>query len=160
MMNKTLLAVAVSLVSAGAAQAQSTCPCVANGTRTTNQAALVSLLSNHMVCASVGGEKWQEWHNGSTASGGPVVDYKLGPTDPKDPSATVGGYVIGADNTVSYTYGSSTYTYAVCSTPSSGYAFCGAAFGGRDITGAVIGGSGLQSCTGLSSAVVAPNRAR
>ena len=115
---------------------------------------LQQLLGGKMVCANLGNEQWQEWHNGTTS--GPVVDYKKGPGDPVDPSETVGSYAISAngaaDATVAYTYGSSTYRYAVCQNGTS-VAFCGASFGGRDILGAVVSAApGLQSCSGIGAA--------
>ena len=150
MLKKNVLIAGFALALCGAAQAQTACSCDAAAVRTASQAALVGLLSQKMVCANVGGELWQEWHNGTTATGGPVVDYKLG-SDPKDPSAPVGTYVVGADNTVTYTYGSSSYKYEVCAAAGF-YSFCGAQYGGRNITGAKIGGSGaLQACNSVAN---------
>lgn len=55
--------------------------------------------------------------NNETLLGGSAVqDYKLGPTDPKDPSTVVASYTIGA-NSITYNYGSSTDTYQICATP-------------------------------------------
>jgi hypothetical protein len=103
-----------------------------------------------MVCAAVGSEQWQEWHNGGPS--GSVVDYKRGPSDPVDPAATVGSYSIASDATITYTYGSQSYKYAVCRNGTA-TTFCGAAFGGRDITGATVSSSGgLQSCAGITPA--------
>jgi hypothetical protein len=137
-----------TLVAAGAAQAQS-CPCNPNATVLASASATQAVLSNKMVCGQVGSERWQEWHNGATS--GPIVDYKLGPTHPVDPSSTVGSYAINTDGTVSYTYGSTTYRYAVCPTGGT-YTFCGANFGGRNIAGVVVAAnSGLQSCTAVAS---------
>jgi hypothetical protein len=153
MITKTSLAALLTLACAGAAQAQS-CACDPRSTRTANNAALVALLANRMVCGQVDGEKWQEWHNGT--GGGPIVDYKLGPTDKSDPSTTVGTYSV-SNNSVTYDYGSGgTYKYDVCvSSSGTSYTFCGAQYGGRDISGAMIGGNGLQSCAVLAAAVSA-----
>lgn len=151
MMKITLLATLLAF--AGAAQAQDNCPC--NGgvgtqlTGTTNPT-LGAALAGKMVCGAVGNERWQEWHNGTAASG-VVVDFKRGPGHPVDPSGQVGTYSVstaGATSTVSYAYGgSNNYAYRVCRVGSTSYAFCGAALGGRDITGVIVGGSGsLQSC--------------
>ena len=141
-MKNAITAALLALAFVGAAQAQSACTCT-TGTRTASAAALSSLLSGKMVCAAVGSEVWQEWHNA-----GSLVDYKMGPADRNDPSTVVGSYVVNGDNTISYTYGASTYKYEVCSTASGAYAFCGAQFGGRDILGARVGGKGqLTSCT-------------
>ena len=121
-------------------------------TRTATNADLIALLTNRMVCANVGGEKWQEWHNGAGA--GPVVDYKLGPGVQPDPSTTVGTYSV-TNNAVTYVYsgGGGTFTYQVClASGGATYTFCGATFGGRDITGAKIGGAGLQDCSLVTNA--------
>ena len=145
-MKIAIIAALLALAFGGAAQAQTTCSC-ATGTRTASAAALSSLLSGKMVCAALGSEAWQEWHNA-----GSLVDYKMGPGDQIDPSTIVGSYVVNVDNTISYTYGASTYKYELCTTAvvagATTYAFCGAQFGGRDILNAHIGGKGqLTSCT-------------
>ncbi len=152
MTKKIALAASLMMAFAGAAMAQTaTCTCDGSAARTADAAALTALLTNRMVCANVGGEVWQEWHNGT--SSGPVVDYKQGPGDAKDPSATVGSYTVNADNTVTYTYGAQSYNYDVCLAGST-YTYCGAAHGGRNITGARIGGAGLAPCSSVVS--VAP----
>jgi hypothetical protein len=94
-----------------------------------------------------------------------LVDYKRGPSDATDPSATVGTYVVNANNTVTYNYsGGPSYTYDVCLVASTNtYTFCGANYGGRNIPGARIGGAGLGSCSALTNVVpraLAPARVR
>jgi hypothetical protein len=154
-MNKHIaLAASLWLSCIGAAQAQATgCTCDDAASRTASFTALTTLLSNRMVCATLGSEAWQEWHNGT--SSGLLVDYKRGPSDATDPSATVGTYVVNADNTVTYNYsGGPSYTYDVCLVASSNtYTFCGASHGGRNITGARIGGPGPISCSAVSNVV-------
>lgn len=127
-----------ALVMGGAAFAQEACPC-GSGTRVGNQAALAALLGNKTVCAAVGNDAWQEFHSGATVAGGPLIDYKLGPGHPVDPTETVGAWsVIGgagarSGSSVSYRYtGGSTYVYAVCDAGAT-VNFCSAA---RNITGA------------------------
>ena len=149
MNNKIALAAGLLLAVVGVAQAQDTTTCTCNtaAVRTPTGTALAALLGNKMACANVGSEKWQEWHNGT--SSGPLVDYKLGPTDTRDPSSTVGNYTVDITaNTVTYNYtGGGTYTYDVCYVNTSNtYTFCGANYGGRNITGARIGGVGLSKC--------------
>lgn len=155
MNHKIALAAATLLMAlAGASQAQTTCTCNSSAARTADSAALTTLLTNKMVCANVGGEVWQEYHNPS----GALWDYKLGPTDTRDPSAPVGTYTVNANNTVTYTYsgGGGQYTYDVCFVSATGtYTYCGSNYGGRNITGARIGGAGLSSCAGVT--VVAPS---
>ena len=145
MLNKTFLASLLTLLMAGASQAQTTgCTCNSAAARTADASALTTLLTNKMVCGNVGGEVWQEHH----APGGVLVDYKLGPGVAPDPSAPVGTYVVNSNNTVTYTYsgGGGNYTYDVCFVSStSTYTFCGAQYGGRNITGARIGGAGLSN---------------
>ena len=161
MLNRLITAAALGLAFVSAAQAQTTCSCNPSNAspapiRTASTAALTNLLTNKMVCGGANGNyTWQEWHNGT--SGGPIVDYKLGPNSPSDPSTTVGSYVVNGNNTVTYNYanGGGSYTYEVCyASASNTYSFCGKQFGGDDIGGLVIGGSGsLQSCSALSSPV-------
>jgi hypothetical protein len=143
MSKSKLIAAAAVLAFASAAQAQD-CGCASGSKRTTNNTQLVNLLTNRMVCANVGNEKWQEHHNPN----GQLWDYKLGPADPRDPSSQVGSYTI-ANNLVTYTYGNESYTYAVCAVGTSSYTFCGQ----RAISGAKVGGSGLTSCAGVSNIV-------
>ena len=104
-----------------------------------------------MACGVVGQEEWQEFHQGTSAAGGNLIDYKKGPTDPIDPSTSVGAWAIlgsGDTSRVQYTYGATSYQYAVCSQSTNTH-FCGAQFGGRDIMNAKLGGSGLQSCASI-----------
>ena len=48
--------------------------------------ALDTLVIGNTVCAVKGGERWQEQHRG----GGQLWDYKMGSSDPVDPTAQVG----------------------------------------------------------------------
>jgi hypothetical protein len=121
---------------------------------------LASLLANRMACATLGSEQWQEWHDGAGLAGGDIVDYKMGPGAPKDPSKKVGSYVVTTNNTVRYDYGGGgTYEYEVCDAGGS-FVFCGAAFGGRDIPNVVVGGSGLQSCSTVTPARLAASKGK
>ena len=144
----------LGMASAGSAFAAPlpSCGCAPGSIQLTD-AALVTALSNKMACAVVGQEEWQEFHQGATAAGGNLIDYKKGPTDPVDPSATVGTWAI-LDSTqgspVQYTYGVTSYKYTVCAQGANTH-FCGAQFGGRDIMNAKVGGSGgsPQSCASI-----------
>ena len=65
------LAVGLVWVSlAGAAAAQADCTC--GGTRVTGRS-LAALLVGKTACASIGNERWQEFHSG-TAAGGSLID--------------------------------------------------------------------------------------
>lgn len=172
MIDKSTVLAAVALALSGAAQAQ-TCICNGgSGTPLTTVAAVQAVLANKMVCAAVGGEQWQEWHNGGAS--GPVVDYKLGPGHPVDPSSQTGTYQVvdlasdprvsktqrAAGAAVTYTYGANTYSYGVCQTGAT-YVFCGVAFGGRDIAGARVSSTGgLQPCSNVAAATGAAERSR
>jgi len=89
------------------------------------QAQLTLILTNNTVCAIRGSERWQELHQ----IGGALIDFKLGPGHPVDPSETVGSWSIGGTATVAavvYNYGSSggTYTYQVHPNGGNSYSFC------------------------------------
>ena len=137
----------------GAAFAQDPCPC-GSGTRVGTAAAVATLLGNKTVCAAAGNDSWQEFHSGATEAGGPLIDYKLGPGHPVDPSETVGSWsvVSGAGTrtgaAVSHNYGSGgTYTYVVCDAAGT-VNFCGAP---RNVTGATLR-NGQVSCSGAARA--------
>ena len=172
MIDKTIVLAALTLALGGTAQSQ-TCICNGgSGTQLNTVAAVQAVLANKMVCAAVGADQWQEWHNGG--ANGPVMDYKMGPGHPVDPSSAVGTYRVvdlaanptisrtqrGVGAAVAYTYGANTYTYGVCQTGAT-YAFCGAAFGGRDITAARVSATGgLQPCSNVAAATSVPERSR
>jgi hypothetical protein len=91
-----------------------------------NQSAITTLLEGQYACGASGGQTWDERH-----SGGLVLDYKKGPTDPVDPSDTTshptGSYAYGAsgtDGTVTYTYGGAPAAYFIQSAGGSSYYFC------------------------------------
>jgi putative hemolysin len=93
--------------------------------------ALITLISNQTVCATRGGDKWQEQHR----SGGQLWDYKKGPSDQVDPSEQVGTWSI-ASNNVTYTYtGGSSFTYSVHN-DGGAYSFCTAPSGAVVVSGA------------------------
>ena len=155
MTKKIVLAASLMLAFAGAVQAQAiTCTCDATAARQ-DSPTLAGLLTNKMVCGSVGGEVWQELHSGGAT--GQLRDYKKGPSDPVDPStpvgSSVGSYTVNTDNTVTYSYpGQPPYKYEVClASGGAGYLFCGVPYGGRNIPGVRIGGSGLTSCSAVSN---------
>ncbi len=84
---------------------------------------ITTLLGGKTVCATSGGDRWQEYHSGT---GGPLIDYKKGANDPVDPTMQVGTWAAsdsGAGNgQVTYNYtdgGSSSYRFAVCAASNS-----------------------------------------
>ena len=122
----------------GHAVAQLPCPTGLTG------AQLVSTLSGMYACArrapaNPANDLWNELHQGTTAAGGPIMDYKRGPADPVDPSKVVGSYLINLGaNTVTYTYGDpgGPYTYILSTLPPSGpgtptFEYCNVATGER-----------------------------
>ncbi len=84
---------------------------------------ITTLLGSKTVCASSGGDRWQEFHSGT---GGALIDYKKGPNDPVDPTTQVGTWGASASGAgygqVTYNYtdgGTSTYRFAVCAVSNS-----------------------------------------
>jgi hypothetical protein len=116
------------LAAIGTAFAQN-CSC-AGGTRQ-NQTQIVTALAGKTVCAVLGAESWKEFHSGTTAAGGPLIE--TGPVT----AETVGSWQVlgtGANATVSYNYGTGgTYGYEVC-LDGANVNFCGA----KNITNATI----------------------
>lgn len=100
----------------GLAAAQA-CSCGA-GTSLQQPSAVAALLGGKTVCATSGGERWQELHSGTTAAGGTLTDYKKGPSDLVDPSMVVGSWKVtgqGSNTRVLYDYGTGgQYSYEVC----------------------------------------------
>ncbi len=141
MFSKRVAAGAAALFIGGAAFAQGACPC-GSGTRVESAAAIATLLGGKTVCAAAGSDTWQEFHSGTTTAGGPLIDYKLGPGHPVDPSEQVGTWSVEAVPTartgaaVTHNYGSGgVYTYQVCDAGTT-VNFCSA--GGRNVTGATL----------------------
>lgn len=108
---------------AATAQAQVACPC-GGGTRM-DATQINSTLNGNTVCAILGAERWQEWHNGSAI-------FELGNNPPG--GENVGTWSVAGtdanDSTVTYNYGSGgSYPYSMCvegATPPFSYHFCGA----------------------------------
>jgi hypothetical protein len=74
---------------------------------------VANAISGKTVCATSGSQKWQEYHQ----SGGSLIDWKKGPSDPVDPTKTVGSWSTsgtGASSLVTYNYGTGgSYSYEV-----------------------------------------------
>ncbi len=84
--------------------------------------ALDTLLNNSTVCASRGGESWQEEHH----AGGVLTDYKMGPNDTVDPTKQLGNWVMANTDTVTYTYtNGSVYSFQVWDNGDGTHSFCG-----------------------------------
>ncbi len=82
-----------------------------------SDAEISSQLGGNTVCAVLGNEQWQEWHNGGTI-------WELGN---KVGGEEVGTWSVsgGTDGTVTYNYGTGgTYMYAVCK-QGQNFHFCG-----------------------------------
>lgn len=84
-----------------------------SSSQVTGSATLTTLLAGKTICASRGGDRWQEYHQ----AGGALIDYKKGPTDPVDPTKQVGTWTVtgnGSGTQVRYNYGQgASYTYKV-----------------------------------------------
>ena len=127
-MRALLVAGSLGLVAAAFA-GNAVAACGAPATRVNTIATLNTLLSGKTACVPASGGPpmtWQELH----VAGGSLIDYKKGPTDPVDPSETVGGWQItGVDGRgvfVKYDYGSGgQYTYSVYDNGNGTHSFCG-----------------------------------
>ena len=98
------------------------------GTQLKNTAANPNVVANAVsaktVCATIGSQKWQEYHQ----PGGSLIDYKKGANDHVDPTKQAGTWSTsgtGANSWVTYSYGpGGTYSYAVHLSGGI-YTFCG-----------------------------------
>ncbi len=94
----------------------------------------VGFVTGVTFCAARGADRWQEFHAGN----GDLIDWKRG-TNPIDPTEKVGTWSAqnGANATVTHTYGTAAYTWAVCRVgTTSSYTLVSTAAG--SITGATI----------------------
>jgi hypothetical protein len=97
-----------------------------------------SVLPGKTVCGlEPGGTtyQWQEYHDPN----GNLIEYAKGPNHPVDPTHQVGTWYATADN-VSYTYGSTTYTFTLHSANNTDYSFCDAS--GEKATATLEAGQG------------------
>jgi hypothetical protein len=122
---RSVILVAFPLLVAGAGNAAAQCAPQMTLTQ------LQTLLPNATACVgTTPNATWSEWHNGTTT--GSVVDWKKGPGDPVDPTVIVGTYAIIGNtdgSAVTYTYGSTTYTFTVTQGAGPVYTFCPAGGG-------------------------------
>ena len=129
---KSSILTSVILLAFTSSHAMAACPTTGlTGTQ------LVSLVSGKYACATRGGDKWDELHQGTGFGPSNVEDYKLGPTDPVDPTKVVGTYTISngqSPDTISYNYGDpgGPYRYVVIKSPNPNpldttYFFCNVA---------------------------------
>ena len=72
----------------------------------------LTFITNATSCAARGGGRWQEVH----ATNLDLIDWKFGSTSTMDPTKKVGTWsaTTGASATVTHTYGSTSYTWAIC----------------------------------------------
>jgi hypothetical protein len=146
-----LAGVMVLFAGAGNAQAQgvresialppgaSACPC-GGGVRL-NATALMAELANRTVCASLGSERWTEFHRADSRTGGTLISYRKGPNDPIDPTQESGRWLIEggtrSEPVVTYVYGEQRYSYAVCKDGAQVH-LCGSGKTSRNIAGATM----------------------
>ncbi len=104
---------------------------------------LSAALSGNTVCVgSAGNWNNQEYHSGT--GGGSIVDYKQGPTDSKDPSATIGTWNLSS-NQVNYAYtAGGNYSFTVWQQTNNTYDFCN--LGTAVVSGATIKTGGPSPC--------------
>jgi hypothetical protein len=123
-----------------AAERPNVCPC-AGGERLT-AGGLRRTFEGRTVCATLGSERWTDFHKpASGGAPGELWSYRRGPGHPIDPTMRSGGWVIEgtsrAQPVMTYVYGSSRYSYAVCQEGAQVH-FCGIGPGSRNITGATM----------------------
>ncbi len=106
-----------------------------DATRINSAPVIVALLAGKTVCVpavTIPDMTWQELHQGATAAGGALVDYKRGPGHAIDPSEPVGTWSVDTSNggnqpRVIHNYGTGgTYTYSVHNNGNNTYSFCSA----------------------------------
>lgn len=111
------------------------------GTTRVNQ--VQQLVGGNTLCAARNGERWQEYHQGN--SNGSLIDWKRGPTDPVDPTETVGAWSAqnGSNSSLTHTYtGGLSFSWLVCQATPTTYTLVSLGAAGT-ITGATIrGGQG------------------
>jgi hypothetical protein len=109
---KRTIAIAVVLAFS-TTQAEAFC----HGFNTLGQQTLATVLANNYVCNLSAPLTWNELHVDPGVSGsGSIKDWKKGPTDPVDPSQTIGTYTVtgSSPGIVTYDYGAPpTYSYTV-----------------------------------------------
>jgi hypothetical protein len=110
--------------------------CASASTAGLSATQIIALVSNKYACVgSSPNAQWNELHNSSSGSGN-VLDYKLGPASPTDPSDTpahpTGTFAVtgpGGNSTpgvIVYTYSSGAYGYYIVNNLSPPrYSFCG-----------------------------------
>ena len=142
MMKRAMIASAVVLAfaSEGALAA-----CSAPASQVQDEA-LVTLLSGNTVCASRGGDRWQEEHHADST----LWDYKMGDGHAVDPRKQVGSWTatgVGVDTRVVYSYtGGGTYSYSVWDNGGGSYSFCDAGAVNLDFTTATTV-TGASACS-------------
>ena len=141
MIKKVSFLMALLAVAAGSGSAYATSCTASTGYNELTGIQIRTLLNGSLVCSPATGP----YSNQEAHSGGNITDYKMGPTDPVDPSVSVGTYTVangtGAQITYSYTAGGGTYNYTVWGTTTSGsgsYDFCA---GTSPVTVRVVAGS-------------------
>ena len=101
------------LVGAGQAVAQN---CGGTGQSMTPLNIKNKVIGKYTCVGSFPHAQWNELLSGSANSGN-VIDYKLGPTDPIDPTKQVGTYTVTVTGNnvgiLTYTYGSTSYAYQI-----------------------------------------------
>ena len=111
----------------------------------TTQVDAQSVVAGNTLCAASGSDQWQEFHSGGP--GGTLIDYKKGPSDAVDRTATVGTWTVtgtGANTVLTHSYtGGSSFSWRVCQA-SSTYTLVSTG-GAVTITGATVK-AGQVSC--------------
>jgi hypothetical protein len=131
-MRMTVFAIVLAACGAGQAVAQN---CSDASTAGMTPGEIDTLVANKYACVgSSPNAQWNELHAGSQS--GSVLDYKLGPADPNDPSDTLahptGAFRITAPGgaqspgVITYSYGTNSYGYNVVNNLGPPrYSYCG-----------------------------------
>ncbi len=127
--NMVWLSVGIALTSLALKVDAQTCPCNGGAGTLLDQTSVVDRLTNRTACAIFDQDRWQEFHGPSA---------QLLELGNKVGGEVVGTWAVSTDGRVSYTYGSTSYSYQVCEEGTAAtvdgrsYHFCGA----RNITNA------------------------
>jgi hypothetical protein len=155
MLRNTIVAGVLGLLAASSVLAQ-TCPC-GGGTRLTGPIAIARVLGGNTVCAVLGSEQWQEFHQrlGGGVGGGQL--FEMGNV----PNGELAGTWDTNNDSITYSYGTAgsggVYSYAVCK-DGANVNYCGLTVPGRNITNVVVV-PGRSSCGFPSAAAPAAPQA-
>ena len=121
-MMKRIIFTGMALLTVMTGEAMAVCP----GTRVISKTNVMAALQNATFCVgSVGNWQAQEFHKLTTSSGGRIEDWKLGASDPVDPTQDIGAWNVNFSLvTYNYTGDSNNYNYSLFDQGGGVYKFC------------------------------------